>query len=500
VFDPQFFIMRFHSSRLLLFLLITSLAVTLPITAQDVPAPVLTLEECIARALENNFTLQIQTFDRANASEALTVSKAGFDPTVTFRTSRNSSQSDTAATTLVGTRSEVTDTRIGVSQKVTTGATVGVSGSLNRSETNNTFSTLNPAYNADVTLSVSQPLLKNAGFGVNKAATKRAELGVTRADLDFRAQVLQVVRNTETAYYNLVFAREQLKVRLSSITLAKRLFDENKTRRNTGVATDLDVLQAEVGVANARRNVLEAERLTRDRQDDLLNLIGQFEFDLSLGEVALPADQPALPDLVASYQMARANQPEYQSVQASIQQFELDVLTARNASRPSLDLGGAVGHNARDRSSRNALDRLPNGDGYAWQVDLSLSLPWGMRSDRARHRIAQNNLEREQSRLKQVEQTLLLQVRAAVRAVETNLESVEISAKATELSARQYELEKARFDAGLSTSRLVLEAQDALERARVSELQANVNLRNAVSDLQRLEGSSMQRYRIAEEF
>ncbi len=490
--------MPFLSLRFRLILLIASLSAALPAMAQESAAPVLTLEECIARALENNFTLQLQSFDRANASEALTVSKAGFDPTVTLRTSRSFNQSDTAATTLVGTRSELADTRIGVSQKVTTGATFNLSSSLNRSETNNTFSTLNPAYNADVALSVSQPLLKNAGFAVNKAAINRAELGVTRADLDFRAQLLQVVRNTETAYYNLVFAREQLKVRLSSLTLAERLFDENTTRRNTGVATDLDVLQAEVGVANARRNVIEAEKLTRDRQDDLLNLIGQFAFDLSLGEVALPTDRPAVPELASSYQLARDNQPDYQSVQASIQQFELDLLTARSASRPSLDLGGAVGHNARDRSGSHALDRLPNGDGYAWQVDLSLSMPLGMRSDRARQRIAQNNLDREQSRLQQVEQTILVQVRAAVRAVETNLESAEISAMATKLSARQYELEKARFDAGLSTSRLVLEAQDALERARVSELQANVNLRNAVSDLHRLEGSSLTRYRIQE--
>lgn len=486
------------SFRRSLLLIAAVLAATLTASTQENTAPVLTLEECVARALEKNFTLKIQTFDRANAEESLTVSQAGFDPTLTLRTSRSFSQADTAATTLVGTRSELSDTRIGVSQRVTTGALVSMSGSLNRSETNNTFSTLNPAYNADVSLSVSQPLLRNAGFAVNKAAIKRAELGVTRAGLDFRTQVLQVVRNTETAYFNLVFAREQLKVRLSSLTLAERLFEENKTRRNTGVATDLDVLQAEVGIANARRNVLEAEKSVRDRQDDLLNLIGQFEFEVSLGEVALPADQPATPNLSASYQLARDNQPDYQSVQASIAQLELDVLTARSASRPSLDLGGAVGHNARDRSGSRTLDRLPNGDGYSWQVDLSLSMPIGMRSDRARQRIAQNNLEREQSRLQQVEQTLLVQVRAAVRAAETNLESVEISAKATELSIRQYELEKARFDAGLSTSRLVLEAQDALERARVSELQAKVNLRNAVSDLHRLEGSSMQRYRLAE--
>lgn len=471
-------------------------ALTLPAAAAPVTPPVLTLEECIARAMKQNFDLQLQGYETANAKESLIVSEANFDPTLTLSTSRSVSQSDGATTTLVGTRSELNDTRLGVSQKITSGATVNVSGSLDRSETNNTFSTLNPAYNSDVSVSISQPLLKNAGTTVNRAAIRRAEIGVTRAGLDYQGRLLQVVRDTENAYYNLVFAREQLKVRSSSLALAEKLYEENQTRKTTGVATDLDVLQAEVGVANARRNVLDAEKTVSDREDALLDLIGQFEFGTVLGEVALPDVNPQIPSFDQSIALARDNQPDYLSAISSIQQLELDVVTAKSASRPSVDLGGSVGYNARDSSSNRALNRLPDGDGYAWQVDLSVSVPWGMRSDRARHRIAQNNLHREQARLQQVEQSLVVQVRAAVRAVETNLESVQISAKATELSARQYELEKARFDAGLSTSRLVLEAQDLLEQARVSELQARVNLRTAIAELQRLEGSSLARYNI----
>jgi outer membrane protein TolC len=103
---------------------------------------------------------------------------------------------------------------------------------------------------------------------------------------------------------------------------------------------------------------------------------------------------------------------------------------------------------------------------------------------------------REQTRLQQLDQDLVVDVRSAVRAVETNRESVAISGLATQLSERQYELERARFNAGLSTSRRVLEAQDDLELARVNELQSQVNLRIALAELQRLEGSSLTRFRI----
>jgi outer membrane protein len=96
--------------------------------------------------------------------------------------------------------------------------------------------------------------------------------------------------------------------------------------------------------------------------------------------------------------------------------------------------------------------------------------------------------------LRSLEQNIEVQVRAAVRAVETNAESVKISSLARELSERQLELETARFQAGLSTSRRVLEAQNDLETARVNELQSKIALRNSYSALHRIEGSALQRY------
>jgi outer membrane protein TolC len=97
----------------------------------------------------------------------------------------------------------------------------------------------------------------------------------------------------------------------------------------------------------------------------------------------------------------------------------------------------------------------------------------------------------------QLEQSILVQVRAAVRTVETNSEKVKIAALAAEFSAKQYDLESARFAAGLATSRDVLQTQSDLQNARVAELQARITLQNSISALHRLEGSSLERYQIA---
>jgi outer membrane protein TolC len=89
-----------------------------------------------------------------------------------------------------------------------------------------------------------------------------------------------------------------------------------------------------------------------------------------------------------------------------------------------------------------------------------------------------------------------VQVRSAVRSVATNLESVKIATLATQLSEKNYDLEKARFDAGLATARLLQQARDDLDSARLDELQSRVTLRQAIVSLNRLQGTSLDLYKI----
>jgi outer membrane protein len=465
-----------------------------PATPPPFPtAPTLTLEECIARALDKNFSLKIESFSTDIARESLNVAHAQFEPTFTATTQRFVAQ-ETAITG--GMRTDTTDTRVGVQEFLPTGALVDLSASVNRSGYVPNIYAFNPVYNSDVALTVTQPLLRGAGLAYNRTQIERSRLGVEIARLNFKSSILLVVRDTETAYYNLVFAREQLAVKNHSLALAQRLFEENKTRKLTGVATDLDVLSAEVGIATARNGVVIAEQGVHNREDSLLALIGQFEFNSNVGTVGLiPYHEPS-PSFDLSYKLARENQPDFLATQTSIKQLQLDASSAKNASRPTLNVGGSVGLNGTNRSYYSAVNNAADGDAHSWGLDVSLSVPWGLHADRARYRSALASLRQQESRLQQIEQTLLVDVRAAVRAVETNQQSVEINRKATELATRQYELELARFKAGLSTSRQVLQVQDDLETARVNELLAQVNLRIAIANLHQLESSSLQQYHI----
>jgi outer membrane protein TolC len=139
---------------------------------------------------------------------------------------------------------------------------------------------------------------------------------------------------------------------------------------------------------------------------------------------------------------------------------------------------------------------MANRENNSWEVDLTVSYPWGRVSDKARYRQSLSTLSQQTPAIRQLEQSILVQVRSAVSAVETNSEKVKIAALAAEFSAKEYDLENARFSAGLVTSRDVLQTQSDLETARVAELQARITLQNSISTLHRLEGSSLERYHI----
>ncbi len=481
-------------------LLVASLSLLCPLSAQvtdngAATPPALTLRTAVNRALTANFSVRIDRSNTDSARDDAVIADADFTPVFSVSTDMGLNQSAggfNGTIPVAGNRFESRGSRISVSQKVSTGGTFTVSSNLDRSERNN----LNPAYNADATLALKQPLLKGAGRDASLAAVRRSELGILSADLSFKGTVLTVVRNVETAYSNLVFSRELSSVRAFSLEVARKLAEETRAKRDSGVATDLEVLQSDVGVANAQRDLLLSEQNVRDDEDTLLALIGGIS-DQQVGPVTLPDPaNPPLVDFARSYKLALDNFPDHANADVAVQRARVNADAARRNRLPNLDLGAAVGLNSQQGEANSAIDALHDGDGYSWQVDLTLTVPWGLTADRARDRQAQAELGRAETRLNQVDQDILVAVRSAIRSVETGRENVRISTLATELSEKQFELEKARFDAGLSIFRRVQEARQDLDTARVNELQAQVDLRVALADLARLEGSTLERYDI----
>jgi outer membrane protein len=486
--------------------LLLSLAALVVARAQTAPAATisseqpLTLEQAIGLAVQKNFGLQQTAISLDRQKDSLEIAKSIFDPNITASFARNFSLSAGTTTQLESSSSASTSFTAGVDTLLPwTNGTLRLTTSpaLSHSSSNNRFNTLNDSYNFGLGLSYTQSL-RNFGREAARSNIDRTKIGVTISYINYRNSVLTLISNTETAYYSLVTARETLRIRQSSLSLAQRVFDENTARRGTGVMTDLDVLNAEVGVANARRGVIQAEEGVRNAEENLLNLINVPEFDTRPGPVRFEDYTSGVPNLAASYKLAREQYPATLSAVETLKQLQLDLDVARRNLRPNLALSAGLGYTARPTPDGyfDVIQDLPHDHGRSWNLGVTYSLPWGRRADKARLHQAQLDITSQKITLEQAEQQLSVLMRQAVRSVETNLATVEIASKATLLAEKQYEQQKARFDAGLTTSRQVQQFQDDLESTRFAELSAKLNLRRAAAELRRLEGSSIERYRI----
>ncbi len=476
--------------------------------ASPVPSPAgaetagvpLSVDACVGRALAKNFTVRIQQFTIPEAKDSVVIAQSAYDPTFGYTGQKTVTQDALlpGAVNLVNgilaTHSNYQVSDLTVTQPVITGGTLSGNYSLIRQQTNPSINFPNPAYAANASITVVQPLLQGAGTDYGRAAIESARLGVRIANLNFKSTVLTLVYNVEIAYFNLLYAREQYKVQQDTLKLAQQLLSENTIKRQTGVLTDLDVMQARTGVALAQNQLILDEQLVHNAEDVLLQDLGDREFKTAVGLVSFPeVGEPAV-SFDHSYKLARDNGPSLAVVQAVIEQYKLAALKAKRNYLPVLNVNGGAGYATSAHSDYQA--NFGTWNGYNWTAGLTVSIPWGMRANRALYRQAMATVHSEEVTLDQTDQTLVVQVRAAVRGVQTNIASVRASTQATQFAEKQYELQKAEFDAGLATSYDVLQAQNNLETSRVSELQAKVALLSAVADLRFLEGSSLDIYHI----
>ena len=151
----------------------------------------------------------------------------------------------------------------------------------------------------------------------------------------------------ENAYWELVFARDSIKVGQESLTLAQQLYDDTKKEVDIGTEAQLDLVQAEAQVAQAQQTLINDQTTQLQNQTILLNLIVKDLTDPALMNVEIvPTDalQPATdqpdPDLAASLKEALASRPDVQEANLTIKGADVNIQATHNALLPSLAVTG----------------------------------------------------------------------------------------------------------------------------------------------------------------
>lgn len=463
----------------------------------------ITLRDCIERALAQNLDLQIERLNPGIAQWGVVAAQGAFDPTLT-----GSVNYQDATEPLSPERAAA----LGLSSLNTKdlGASAGLTGLLPPGTRYNltAFSTresgtltTNFVYTGTAGIALTQPLLKNFGFGATTAPIRVARKSRQIAEQNLAQQVMQTITGVHNAYYELVYAIENLKAAREDLDRARALLDENRKRLQIGTMSELDVTQAEAGAAEREEAVIVAEQLIRTNENALKRLIARdvTEWrDTSLVPVDYPVVEMIETDRARSTRTALEQRPDFLAARHETERQDILVRYSRNQLWPEIDLQGSYGLNGRSGTGfGDFVDNTADADSPVWSVGVTATFPLGDRAARGSYRQARLQSEQSLLALKRLEQQIIVEVDNAIGEVETNRKRVDATAAARRLAEESLKAEEAKLRAGSSTSFLVLQAQSQLAAARSAEIRARSDYAESIAALAQADGTTLDKHNIS---
>ena len=428
-----------------------------------------------------------------------------------------------------------------------TGSTLSVIFNNTRSSSTATANFFNPVVQSTLSAAFSQQLLNGAGLYVNRRNIMISKNNRKVADWAFAQQAITTITTTITAYWELVYARENVKVEQQAVAVSEKLYSDNKKQLQAGTMAPLDVTRAQSQLATDRQNLIVAQTVQLQDEQILKNAISKDPMAPSLVNVEIiPTDEPTPPAAVEnpsfedSVKEAYAKRPEIQEQLYNVKNAEIDVRATRNALLPELVLSaqyssvGLAGNSpikspiptfaasanpivditgtpvivnggqifvptvttpvvgTSQQGLGDSLSQVFQGRFPEYLGQLTLTLPLRNRSaqaDNARALLVQRQIE---TQMQQLKNAALLDVRNSYIALTQDRAQVEAASEARQLQQETFDAEQKKYRLGASTTYNVILTLRDLISAQGTEIRALANLEEAKANYERALGRTLE--------
>jgi outer membrane protein TolC len=498
----------------------------------------MTLDQALAMALVNNKDVEASRIDKQEADYNLIGARGAYDPLMAG-TTYWLKQISPVASSLSGSATGAVLSRTWAFDPSVSGSTRWLGGSYRadfsnqRTFTDNTFVTLNPQFPTLLTLQYTQPLWRGLRYDANRHSIEVAKKNRSLTDEQFRLRVMSVLQQTEQAYWELVFAYNNLQVRSEAVEIARQQDESNRRQEQQGLLAAIDVVAAQTQLSTFELDLYSSQNALTRAEDNLKTLILP-DRSAALWSSALiptpPATEPPLTSLADAVAQALANRPEAANARIAAEISESDTRYYRELTKPQVDVTGsyigaglsgtqaAQGPNPLTAGFVPLIDRLNTlstaaglqpinlpsfgssgappilvggygqsltnlwaGNFPTTQVQLRIAIP--IRNSTAEANLGRSIVERR--RIKNQTEQIELAIEADVRNAMQQLQSAQMRLDAARVARgsaeEQYNSEQRQFRAGTSTLFLVQQRQSTMITARSQERRAEADLGEAIA-------------------
>lgn len=483
----------------------------------------LSLRSYLELVMANNTDIQIQKLLVEPQRNAITRAFSIFDPALTanFNSQRSTTQATDQLQGAVTVSSLNQPMNLNYQQLLSSGTLIQGGYRFSKASTNSTFQSFNPAYGSNIDLRFTQPLMRNRGAYVNKLPILVARSQLKGAQFNLEDQLIQLVTAAENAYWDVVGARENLRVQEQALSLADASLKRAQKELELGAISSLEIYQPQAQYARAEIFVTQARYRLQQTEDALRR---QISVDLDpdvrklpivLSESVLPPTDTTSFDREALVTEALRNRPDLKAVQTNIDVDDYNIKIAANNLKLGLDLVGIYTTQGRGgpRLQRGAVipgseveppsEIIPGGFGNAWSqmwgfnypvygFGINLTLPIKNRRAAADYADAAVNKKSDALTLRRAEQNTRLQVLNAISQVENSRASVDLARIAADLAQKRVEGDQKRYDLGTITLFFLLASQSDLTQAQSDLVNNSVQYRRNLLSLYQRTGTLLQ--------
>lgn len=448
----------------------------------------LSLGEAVQTALLKNLGLRLSQEDVVSAEGAALAAEGKFDYQLNGEVGAGA-KDEAPVTAIEGSEEKTAAFNAGVEKRFTPGTEMGLNWNNGNLDTDSDIYFFDPVYSTDLTLDVRQPLLRGFGRQAQLADLNSARTQLEASSYLVDSEAADLAAEVKQAYWELVFAHQNLEVLELSLTLAQQLRDETATKIEAGKLAEIDLYQPESEVAQREQELITGEREIGFAEDNLKLLLNSEDWLIPFNPLDLPTTDPVYPDIRQVYEKAMAQRPDLQaaSLQVKALQYQLD--RADNDRKPALDILGSVGFGSRAEDYSSALDNSVSDGDTRWQLALTFSRPLDNSLAEGQYRQALAAHNKSKTSLELLKLQITRTVRVTVRDVELALKAIEATSKTSIATRKRLEAEQIKFEAGRSTTLDVLIAQQDYARALSTENRSKVVYAQSLSELDRIQGT-----------
>ncbi len=458
----------------------------------------LTVDECVELAIRQNHGLAAEWLARRIADAGIEEARGAFDPV--FGTNGSWAEDRVPIGSSLGGASVLQDSVItwdsSLRGLLPTGLTYDVTWNVVNTDTNNSFQLFNPQTRNNLTVNLTQPLLRGAWTTVNEQQIRSAEITKSASDENFNAALSTLIHAVRSAYWDLSFARRDVQLRKANLELGQESVRITRRRYAEGLVPASDILTANAEVYRREEALIGAQNALYNAEDALKRLIFAFanrpEWDFEIVSGTAPREPGGIPTPALESALADAfrDRADLRSRRLTLRQRELDLLVARNGLQPQLDLVGTWRSQALGTELSDTWKDTLTGDQQSYSVGLQLSVPIGNIAARARLRRAELQIRQAVEQLREIENQIATEVRTAVRDLHYLQRKWEAAVQTRRNTEEDHRAQRVKLDLGLITQFDLQTVEQNLVQARTSEVESQTDYERALSNFERVIGRS----------